>query len=123
MVYIHVYIYIYIYIYICVCMYIFTPTLTQFKIKLTINIYIIVQQVRNACLSALTDGDDEHVRSSAAMCSSALVSYMDSPAINDMLRTLCDNGNARNMCFNVIIHILISIYICIYIYIYTYIYR
>jgi hypothetical protein len=54
-----------------------------------------IEKVRNACLSALTDGDDEHVRSSAAMCSSALVSYMDAPAISDMLKTFCDNSSSE----------------------------
>ena len=40
-----------------------------------------IEKVRNACLAALMEGDDENVRTAAAVCASALATYMDSAAI------------------------------------------
>ena len=40
-----------------------------------------IDRVRNACLTSLMEGDDENVRAAAAVCASALTTYMDSATI------------------------------------------
>lgn len=54
-----------------------------------------IEKVRNACLSSLVEGDDENVRAAAAICASALTTYMDSATIRQVSYLLSDSLTDR----------------------------
>jgi hypothetical protein len=56
---------------------------------------VSLEKVKDACLSSLMEGDDENVRTAAAVCASALASFMDAEALCDMLTSLNEGGSVE----------------------------